>query len=356
MKCAKQGSALTRAIAITLALGAAAVAPSLVKADEGGISFWVPGLFGSLAASPLQPGFSFGTIYYHTSVKAGADVGFAREVPLGRITTNFSGNVNIDLKADVDLGIAVPSYTFAERFLGAQATVLMLVPYGRNKTSADATVAGNVGLGGPGFTIAGARTDDTVGFGDLAPQFNLRWNAGVDNYMTYVATNITTGRYDPNRLANLGIGHNAIDAGGGYTYLNPQNGQEFSAVLGFTYNFENTNTQYQNGVDMHLDLGTSKFVTKQLQLGLVGYAYQQLSCDTGAGDRVGCFESRVFGAGPQIGYIIPMGDHLQGYLNLKGYKEFGAQHRPEGWNTWLTFAISPAANSGTTMKPRVFGK
>src|SRR5215204_147431 len=106
------------------------------------------GLFGSLAASPLQPGFSFGTIYYHTSVKAGADVGFAREVPLGRITTNFSGNVNIDLKADVDLGIAVPSYTFAERFLGAQATVLMLVPYGRNKTSADATVARKCGFGG----------------------------------------------------------------------------------------------------------------------------------------------------------------------------------------------------------------
>jgi hypothetical protein len=49
----------------------------------------------------------------------------------------------------------------------------------------------------------------------------------------------------------------------------------------------------------------------------------------------------VFGIGPQLGYVIPMGDH-QGYLNLKGYKEFGAEHRPEGWNVWLTFAISPA--------------
>lgn len=67
-------------------------------------------------------------------------------------------------------------------------------------------------------------------------------------------------------------------------------------------------------------------------------------------------DERPFGAGPQIGYIIPMRDHLQGYLNLKGYKQFGAQHRPEGWNTWLTFAISPAANGGTTMKPRAFGK
>ena len=114
-------------------------------------------------------------------------------------------------------------------------------------------------------------------------------------------------------------------------------------MLGFTYNFENTHTQYQNGVDAHLDMGASQFVTKQLQLGVVGYVYQQLSCDTGAGNRVGCFESRVLGVGPQIGYVVPLSEHYQGYFNLKGYKEFAAEHRPDGWNVWLTFAISPAA-------------
>jgi hypothetical protein len=25
-------------------------------------------------------------------------------------------------------------------------------------------------------------------------------------------------------------------------------------------------------------------------------------------------------------------------LNLKGYKEFEAEHRASGWNAWLTFA------------------
>jgi hypothetical protein len=78
-------------------------------------------------------------------------------------------------------------------------------------------------------------------------------------------------------------------------------------------------------------------------VGLVGYAYQQLTCDSGAGDRVGCFESRVFGIGPQLGYIFPIGTTHQGYLNVKGYKEFEAENRPEGWNVWLTLAISPAA-------------
>jgi hypothetical protein len=172
--------------------------------------------------------------------------------------------------------------------------------------------------------------------------FTLRWNQGVHNFMTYLTGNLTTGRYDPSRLANLGIGHNAIDAGGAYTYFDPQKGHEFSATLGFTYNFENVHTDYQNGIDMHLDWGASQFLSKQLQVGLVGYLYNQLSCDSGSGDRVGCFKSRVAGIGPQIGYIIPISNDYQGYINLKGYKEFAAENRPDGWNVWLTFAIAPA--------------
>ena len=106
-----------------------------------------------------------------------------------------------------------------------------------------------------------------------------------------------------------------------------------------------------NVFGMHLDLGASQFLTKQLQVGLVGYWYNQLSCDSGAGDRVGCFESRVAGIGPQIGYIIPISNEYQGYINLKGYREFAAEHRADGWNVWLTFAISPAAKQPPAAKP-----
>src|SRR3954453_2742277 len=76
---------------------AAACAPNLAKADEGGVSFWVPGFFGSLAAPPQTPGFSLADIYYHTSVSAGADVAFARQVTRGNITVNFPFNLNVDL-------------------------------------------------------------------------------------------------------------------------------------------------------------------------------------------------------------------------------------------------------------------
>src|SRR5207247_9017431 len=69
------------------------------------------------------------------------------------------------------------------------------------------------------------RSSDLVG--DLYPQATLKWNAGVHNFMTYLTGDIPVGAYDPARLANLGIGHAAIDGGGGYTYFNPATGTNF---------------------------------------------------------------------------------------------------------------------------------
>jgi len=105
-----------------------------------------------------------------------------------------------------------------------------------------------------------------TGFGDLAPQVSLRWTAGVHNFMTYATGNIPVGAFNPSRLANIGIGHSALDGGLGYTYLDEAD-REFFAVAGFTYNFINPYTQYQNGIDFHLDWGASQFFfSKKLQI------------------------------------------------------------------------------------------
>jgi hypothetical protein len=103
--------------------------------------------------------------------------------------------------------------------------------------------------------------------------------------------------------------------------------------------------RWNNGVHNYMTL------TKQLQVGLVGYVYREIGCDSGSGDRVGCFQSQVVGIGPQVGLIIPLTTATQGYLNIKGYKEFAAQNRPDGWNTWVTFVISPAEQT-TSAPPR----
>src|SRR5262249_2428280 len=103
--------------------------------DEVGVSFWVPGFFGSLAAAPQQPGRSLTSFYYHTSVSAGADVARGREFEIGRIPLNLTANVNASLQARADLGFFMPTYTFATPVFGGQLTVGAIGTYGRVDTS-----------------------------------------------------------------------------------------------------------------------------------------------------------------------------------------------------------------------------
>src|SRR5262245_25325319 len=106
-----------------LALATVVSASRSGLADEGGVSFWLPGFFGSLAAAPQQPGWSLTSIYYHTSVSAGADVARAREFEIGRIPVNLTASVSASLNAKADLALAMPTYTFATPVFGGQLTV-----------------------------------------------------------------------------------------------------------------------------------------------------------------------------------------------------------------------------------------
>lgn len=319
------------------------------RADEGGVSFWLPGIYGSLAALPQQPGWTFSTIYYHTAVGASGSVAAARQIALGKLNPTANVSLDANLGARADLLLLNPSYTFATPVLGGQLSLGVMAIAGRNHTTLDGIIT--AGVGGFTTTRAGAIDSTITDFGDLYPQATLRWNVGNNNFMTYLTGDIPVGAYDSMRLANLGIGHGAIDGGGGYTYFNPQTGHEFSAVAGFTYNFKNQDTQYQNGVDFHVDWGASQFLSKQLFVGLVGYGYQQITDDFGQHPILGGFRSRVVGVGPQVGYLFPV-EGMQGYLNLKAYGEFAAENRPAGWNAWLTFSISPTAPAGTVAPTR----
>src|SRR5215471_21494612 len=124
---------LTRPRRVLAALFAAATAlySQDLWADEGGVSFWLPGFFGSLAAAPQQPGWALTSIYYHTSVSAGGDVARAREFETGRIPITATANVSASLNARADLALAMPTYTFATSVFGGQLTVGAIGIYGR---------------------------------------------------------------------------------------------------------------------------------------------------------------------------------------------------------------------------------
>ncbi len=325
---------------IGCAAAALLLCPGVSQADQGGGSFWFPGQFANLVAVQQTPGWSLSVSYYHSSVAAAGSAAAAREILAGRIPTNVKVDLNLSLSGRADLVALTPTYTFATPVLGGQLVAGVSGQVGR----AAANIAGTLtASAGPlVLTRSGMLDGSLASYGDLTPFAQLLWNHGVHNTMAYVAGNIPAGDYDPMRLPNIGLGHGAIDAGGGYTYFNQATGNEFSAVAGFTYNFTNPDIPYRSGIDFHFDWGASHFLTKQLFVGIAGYAYQQITDDSGQNPVLGGFRSRVFGVGPQIGVSFPVGD-MQGQLGLRGYGEFAAANRPSGWNTWLTFVISPAA-------------
>ena len=333
----KAGSAVGAAMLVAAAVVSV---PKSSLADEGGVSFWLTGQFGSLAAVPQQPGWSIASTFYYTSVSGSRYVAAAREITINKLKRTVNVNLDLDLKARADLVFLSPSYVFASPVLGGQLAVGMAGTFGNNSTSLNGTLT--TAVGSLAATRQGSINDSRDGAGDLYPQISLRWNNGVDNFMTYMLGDIPVGTYDSSRLSNFGIGHGAIDGGGGYTYFNPETGHEFSAVTGLTGNLTNPSTDYQNGIDWHMDWGASQFLSEQFYVGAVGYVYKQFGADSGAALILGENKSQVAGIGPQTGYLFPIGE-FQGYLGLKAYGEFGADRRAEGLNAWLTFAISPAA-------------
>ena len=53
------------------ALASCLMLPTVARADENGVSYWLPGQYGSFAATPGTPGWAWATLYYHGSVGAG---------------------------------------------------------------------------------------------------------------------------------------------------------------------------------------------------------------------------------------------------------------------------------------------
>ena len=296
----------------------------IAAADEGGVSFWLPGQFGSFASVPGSPGWSLGAVYFHSSADAGGDRSFPR-----------SGRITAGLDANADLLFLAPNYIFGEPVLGGQAAIAVTGVFGRVKVDIDATLTGP-----NGGTLSGSEVASLTAGGDLYGLGSIKWTNDVHNFMAYAMVGAPVGAYEPDRLANIGSGHAAFDVGGGYTYFDKKN--EFSAALGFTYNLENPDTDYQNGVDAHLDWAASRFISEQTHVGVAGYFFDQVSGDSGDGATLGDFKSRIAGIGPQLGHFYAVGQRVW-YLNLKGFYEFSARNRPEGWNVWVTLSIPLSA-------------
>ena len=290
-----------------------------VQADEGGVPFWLSGQYAAMAAVPLNKGWSLVALPYVYSGSADKSKTF-----------QHGQSVNAGLNTRESLALIQLGYVGEEKILGGQPYIGFGWGPGTNTTSASVSVTHpNIELN---------RSNTLSGGTDIYPLASLTWNQGNNNYKTYITGDIPVGAYSPTSLSSVGIGHAAVDAGGGYTYLNAATGLEFSGVLGATYNWMNNQTNYQNGIDSHLDWSVSQFLSPQWQVGIAGYIYYQLTADSGSGDKVGAFKSRVAAVGPQVGYVFNI-DSKQAYINLRAYKEFWAQNRVQGYASIATISI-----------------
>ena len=314
--------------------------PHAAKADAGGVGLWLPGLMGSLSAVPGVPGWSLATIYLHIDTKASGDAVFRNGTSL------VTG-----LKARADGVAFAPTYIFGTPVLGGQAAFAVIGVPGHVGIDIDATVTGP-----RGGVISGSRSDNRTTWADVYYQGTLKWNQGVHNTMVYVTGNIPSGTYDPNRLANLSLGFVGVDAGAGYTYLDTKTGHEFSAVAGLTYSFKNPDTQYQNGIDAHIDWAASQFITPHVHLGVAGYFYQQLTGDSGIGAVLGPFKGRAIGIGPQMGFMFDLNESHSGYFNVRGYRDVETENRAKNTILMATLVISPKAPAPPTPRGPMYVK
>ena len=295
---------------------------TVVHADQSGTPFWTSGQFASLAAVPPSPGWSVNLTGYGYD----GSVGGSAQLPIGRAIVAHATQRSPSLSMQ-------PGYAPESTLLGGQPFVGLSFGVGGNRLQGDVT-------GSSGVQI---RRSDTLYDGtDLYPFSSLGWTRGNDNWMVYLTGDIPVGAYQAPRLANIGIGHAAIDGGAGYTYYDAKTGVEFSVVAGLTHNWENTHTNYKNGLDSHLDWAASRFVDANWELGVVGYVYYQLTGDSGSGDVLGPFKSRVAAIGPEVGYQFTVAGQ-QWSANLRAYSEFSARNRYEGYALFATLNIPLAS-------------
>src|SRR4029077_4759007 len=109
---------------------------------------------------------------YHAKADASGGVSFA-----------LGGGIQAGIKSPSDYFMFTPTYTFETRIFNAHAAFGTTLLFGKNSTTASAT------LTGPGGAIlSGSRSDDFFGFGDLSPTASLTWSRDVHNFMVYATT------------------------------------------------------------------------------------------------------------------------------------------------------------------------
>jgi hypothetical protein len=112
-----------------------------------------------------------------------------------------------------------------------------------------------------------------------------------------------------------------IDTGWAFTWTDKPTKLQVSGTAGFTFNFENTATNYQSGNEFHWEWAVGIECMPGLVLGVVGYDYRQLNGDSGPGDRIGPFRGSLDAIGAGLSYSTVI-DKRPVTFNLRYYHDY----------------------------------
>jgi hypothetical protein len=316
----RSGCSLRRRV-IGIALGmalAAALSATAAHAAEYGTGPWVKGytdIFGGIV--PPQPGLYVRNDAYHYEGEVGATI--------------FNGNVQLGVDERYLADILALTYVTPWKILGGTYAVAVAPSIVQMNIDVGATISGLSFTGPRGLrtfnipSLTVTAIDHELAQGDTAfAPLVLGWNEGNFHWNFAMFGFAPTGEYSKNNLANTSLHHWAIMPRLAATYFNPKTGWQVNGAAVYSVNWANPATNYETGEILNLDGAITKNFGA-LGVGAVAYAMIQTTPDSGAGARLGAFESKVYGAGPIVTYSM-------GGLTLlaKWYTEFDAENTFEG--------------------------
>ncbi|EJT01965.1 transporter [Rhizobium sp. CCGE 510] len=305
----------------TLAIILAASAAPVAMAAEGGAGFYLLGSKTVGAGFTPPPGVFFSNDIYLYS----GDLGGNQQLPAGgRLAVGVEG------KAAIDVPTAL--WILPEELMGARPGLLLSVPFGWKETSADVTLAGP-----RGGVATGSVTDPVFTVGDPIVGGLLGWEAGNFHWQIGTLVNVPIGDYQDGEISNVAFHHWGADVSGSFTWLDPSIGLDLSATVGMTFNAENPATDYRTGNEFHFEWAAVQHFNEQFDAGLVGYYYDQVTGDSGAGARSD-FKGRVAAIGATIGWTFKAGE-VPISTRIKYFHEFAAENRAEGDAVFLTVSM-----------------
>ena len=309
----------------------AALIPSLALSAEGGAGFYLLGSKGPAAAITPPPGVFFSNDIYIYS----GDLGGGRALPSG-------GRLAVGVEGSAVIEVPTVLWVLPEEVMGAHLGLTATLPIGWKRTEADVTLAGP--LGG---TASGSVTDDVFTVGDPVVGGLLGWEAGNFHWQTSLLVNVPVGDYQEGEISNIAFHHWGADLSAGLTWLDPAIGLDLSAVVGMTFNAENPTTDYRTGNEFHFEWAAVQHFNEQFDAGLVGYYYDQVTGDSGAG-ATSDFKGRALAVGATIGWNFKAGE-VPISTRLKYYHEFATENRAEGDVVFLSLSMPLSITKPSTV-------